>query len=300
MGNPAIQASSVVSISSRAAYRPDFRGLASGQVKAAREKLRLDHDGFARYLGSLLGWTVMPGTVARWEEGAIPPGDVLLAAALASPSRFPRGIRRQGNYQSQEGQMTMTDNSAITAAENPNPCPPWCTGEHGGDDTHSGHITEISLSLAEPCETASGMRPDFIGVRLWHQKAEMSRPAVGVQHGDDYLPDMTPAEAVALAAALVQAAWRAEPGAVEAIPAQDAPRHDPGSCPPWCAYGLHGPYDDVHFGDGNAVAPASATHLCSYTTGPGAVEECGEDICAQLVLSEDGCTLVELHHGDNC
>jgi hypothetical protein len=74
----------VVGIHSRTAYRADFRGLASGRVRAAREKLGLDHDGFAAYLGGLLGWTVMPGTIARWEDGhGVPPGDVLLAAAAA-------------------------------------------------------------------------------------------------------------------------------------------------------------------------------------------------------------------------
>ncbi len=74
-------AASVTSIGSRAAWHPDFKGLASAQLRAARDKLHLDHEGFAAYLGGLVGWQVMAGTVARWEEGAaVPPGDVLLAA----------------------------------------------------------------------------------------------------------------------------------------------------------------------------------------------------------------------------
>jgi hypothetical protein len=86
MVNPA---GDVVSIRSRTAYRPDFRGLASGQVRAARKKLRLDLDAFAEYLGGILGWTVMPGVVARWEDGdGVPPGDVLLAAAAAADERY--------------------------------------------------------------------------------------------------------------------------------------------------------------------------------------------------------------------
>jgi transcriptional regulator with XRE-family HTH domain len=85
MGNPA---ASITSIGSRAAWQPDFRGLASGQLRAARERLGLDQDGFASYLGRLLGWTVMPATVARWEEGSVPPGDVLLAAAVAADERY--------------------------------------------------------------------------------------------------------------------------------------------------------------------------------------------------------------------
>lgn len=81
-------ASSVVSIGSRAGYRPDFGGLAAAQVRVAREKLGLDQEGFAAYLAGLVGWNVMPATVARWEEGATPPGDVLLAAAVSADERY--------------------------------------------------------------------------------------------------------------------------------------------------------------------------------------------------------------------
>jgi len=84
---------SVVSIGSHTGYQPDFRGLASSQVRAARERLHLDYEGFARYLGALVGWTVMPDTVARWEEGAVPPGDVVLAAAMAADERY--GLDRE-------------------------------------------------------------------------------------------------------------------------------------------------------------------------------------------------------------
>ena len=41
----------------------------------------MDHEDFAAYLASVLGWEVMPGYVARWENGeGTPPGDVVLAA----------------------------------------------------------------------------------------------------------------------------------------------------------------------------------------------------------------------------
>ncbi len=76
----------IVSIRSRAGYRPDFRSLASGQVAAARDKLGLSHAEFAGYLSRLLGWTVAAEAVERWEHGAIPPGDVLLACAVAAPA----------------------------------------------------------------------------------------------------------------------------------------------------------------------------------------------------------------------
>ncbi len=74
----------VVSIRGRASYRPDYKRLASDQVAAARAKLALSHAEFAGYLGDLLGWKVTPAAVERWEEGSIPPGDVLLASAVAA------------------------------------------------------------------------------------------------------------------------------------------------------------------------------------------------------------------------
>lgn len=73
-------AHSVTHIGTRAAYRPDFGSLASGQVRAAREKLGLTPENFAAYLARLVGWPVMAATVERWEEGATPPGDVVMAA----------------------------------------------------------------------------------------------------------------------------------------------------------------------------------------------------------------------------
>jgi hypothetical protein len=78
------QAGEVVSLRAHSGYQPDFQALASGQVSAARVKLGLTHAGFAEYLGDVLGWAVSPAVVDRGEEGCTPPGDVLLAAAVAS------------------------------------------------------------------------------------------------------------------------------------------------------------------------------------------------------------------------
>ncbi len=77
-------ASGGISIRARTSYRPDYKRLASGQVAAARAKLGLDCAEFADYLGGLLGWTVTPEAVEHWEQGSIPPGDVLLASAVAA------------------------------------------------------------------------------------------------------------------------------------------------------------------------------------------------------------------------
>ena len=50
-----------------------------------RERLGMDHEGFAEYLGSILGWQTTAAAVAHWEEEGIPPpADVLLVAAMAA------------------------------------------------------------------------------------------------------------------------------------------------------------------------------------------------------------------------
>jgi DNA-binding transcriptional regulator YiaG len=72
----------VVSITARSAYRPDYKRVACGQVLAAREKLGMDHDEFAGYLGDLLGWTVTGEAAELWEQGSTPPSDVLVACAV--------------------------------------------------------------------------------------------------------------------------------------------------------------------------------------------------------------------------
>jgi hypothetical protein len=73
----------VVSIGARGNYRPSYKRLASAQVTAAREKLGMTPGAFAAHLSDLLGWTVAPKTVERWEGGSTPPGDVMLACTTA-------------------------------------------------------------------------------------------------------------------------------------------------------------------------------------------------------------------------
>ena len=80
--------SEVVSIGSRPAYRADFRSLASQRLRTAREKLSLDRPAFAALLTGMLGWGVTEVAVARWERGATPPGDILIAAAAAQEGSF--------------------------------------------------------------------------------------------------------------------------------------------------------------------------------------------------------------------
>lgn len=81
MSRPASAESNVVSLAAHPRHQADFRVLASDRVRTAREKLSMDHEDFAAYLASVLGWEIMPGYVARWEDGeGTPPGDVVLAA----------------------------------------------------------------------------------------------------------------------------------------------------------------------------------------------------------------------------
>jgi hypothetical protein len=84
-------AAEVVSIARSPGYQADYRGLACAQVGAARVKLGLSVDEFAEYLTDQLGWNVDPAVVRRWEQSAVPPGDVVLAAAAAAQG-FPGDV----------------------------------------------------------------------------------------------------------------------------------------------------------------------------------------------------------------
>ena len=74
----------VISIGARGTRHPDYSRLACAQISAARQKLSLDHAGFADLIGGMLGWDVMPETVAAWEDDVTPTGDVLLACTAAA------------------------------------------------------------------------------------------------------------------------------------------------------------------------------------------------------------------------
>lgn len=75
----------VVSLAGSARYRPDYKSLASAQVRTARERLRLDRADFARHLAQAVGWQVRPEVIELWEQSVgTPPGDVVLACAVAA------------------------------------------------------------------------------------------------------------------------------------------------------------------------------------------------------------------------
>jgi hypothetical protein len=177
--------------------------------------------------------------------------------------------------------MSITDIKDISSAVTEEPCPTWCAGhtedgrhlsalcapwcighlpyENELDEGNAAHVSdycEVTLSLAEPYELGGGrMYPDHFAVNVWH--VPPSAPVVSLRHVDDYMPDMTPAEAMALAADLVRAAGTA--AGATAAPAG-------GSCPPWCAYGAYGdcdPQDDSHEST-SYEAPVTEHNFCSY------------------------------------
>jgi hypothetical protein len=76
----------VVDLSRRSGYRPDLAALARHQVSSAREGLGLSHEEFADVLAPLLGWQPSPEAIESWETTAVAPGDVLVAASLATHS----------------------------------------------------------------------------------------------------------------------------------------------------------------------------------------------------------------------
>jgi len=84
---PDIPAAGVVSLAGRRSYRPDHRGLACAQIRAGREKLGMSSDEFAEHLGNLLGRKIPVQLAKRWEQGSVPPGDILLAAGGQVPAQ---------------------------------------------------------------------------------------------------------------------------------------------------------------------------------------------------------------------
>lgn len=84
----------VVDLRSRTGYKPDLGALARSQVAAARNRLGVSTEEFAAVLAPLLGWEweLTPELVESWESTTTPPGDVLVAASLAT-----EGAHRQGD-----------------------------------------------------------------------------------------------------------------------------------------------------------------------------------------------------------
>jgi hypothetical protein len=86
--------SEVVDLRTRSTYQPDYDALARNRLAMARRSLGLGYDEFAELLGPLVGWPVAAAAVRSWEDDAVPPGNVLMAAISMSPATSDRlGLR---------------------------------------------------------------------------------------------------------------------------------------------------------------------------------------------------------------
>jgi hypothetical protein len=184
--------------------------------------------------------------------------------------------------------ITIDSPSVGTAGQ----CPSWCAGAHDADDAHASGYADVILSRRTPYRTpGEPEHPDRLAVRIWAGPDTGGEDVISVLHaaGDDYLPDMTSAEAVSLAAALARAALEARAGA-------STHPLGPSGCPPWCMTGPHdgeAPADILHMSHPVTV-PADPGHPCRG--GPA----CPGDVRAQLVKPAIlGSTLLEIYHGDD-
>lgn len=81
----------VIDLRSRTGYRPNLGAMAQREVAAARAALGLSTTEFAEVLEPLLDWTPTAELVEAWETRVAPPGDVLLAAGIATQGRATAG-----------------------------------------------------------------------------------------------------------------------------------------------------------------------------------------------------------------
>jgi hypothetical protein len=183
-------------------------------------------------------------------------------------------------------------------------CPPWCAGHPdylGPEGDHSGSPADVPLSLVPGIEDQFYTGPDWLGVSVWSIAHEHDgAPSVAIMHGrdDSYLPQLAPAEAEALAIALLRKARDARHGtgteAGTPLPAE--------GCPPWCGYqDAPNGCDGVHVSAGHPVAVTEHAY-CSYERARAAGLTglpCDEENCSELVNGDDGHPVVAVHHGDD-
>jgi len=185
-----------------------------------------------------------------------------------------------------------------TAPAPPGACPDWCCNTHVvSGDGHLSEHSEVELSLMPRIVVgfAGETTRDYLAVLA--EQLPGDAPSVSLMHNDDELTQMTPSEALALAAALARSAWQADPAAVAAVA---VPAPDGLACPSWCGYGgQHTSPDDIHLSPPASVTAAGLHHGCSYTEGPGGQLGCDEPVSAGLVYEPGtGPVTVELYHGD--
>lgn len=83
----------MVDLRSRSGYKPDVAAVARNEISTARAQLELGREEFADLLSPILGWAPSPEAVESWETSTVPPGDVLVAAGLATHGTSQAGDR---------------------------------------------------------------------------------------------------------------------------------------------------------------------------------------------------------------
>jgi hypothetical protein len=84
-----------VSLGTHPRYRADYKAMACGQVAAARAAMGATPAEFAVWLDSVLDWQQYGGAIERWEAGAKPPADVVLACQAYLAGQQARGSLKE-------------------------------------------------------------------------------------------------------------------------------------------------------------------------------------------------------------
>jgi hypothetical protein len=108
---------------------------------------------------------------------------------------------------------TLTTSPAIhTLTASPaGTCPAWCTdGQHEDGSPHIGGMCTVDLSLDELLVTVGGELLDGSGWLDICLRQDGDSPVISMAHNTWELPDMTVAEAEALAKTLLQVAQQAK------------------------------------------------------------------------------------------
>jgi hypothetical protein len=206
--------------------------------------------------------------------------------------------------------------SWVTEAEHPRywhksaSCPAWCEGhsnQERDDDlgTHRGLDIEVALSLPSRLSTVSvGDIPQTgcLSVAPWVDSPSAG-PSVSVRHHDNYLPDMTPDEAMALARALVRTAHLARASTASNPACADGV--------PWCAACVPASPGSVgwgaHCSETYSVPVREHEGCCGHERCREILRSygqpdppCDDGVDAELYLPEDyAVPIVAVHHGDD-
>ena len=130
---------------------------------------------------------------------------------------FRTGPTRPGEEDPIPSTLTTSPATHTVTALPAGPCPAWCTdSQHEDGSPHIGGMFTVDLSLDGPLVTVGGELLDGPGWLDICLRQDGDSPVVSMAHNTWELPDLTVAEAEALAKALLQLAQRAKTVAVAA------------------------------------------------------------------------------------